>query len=355
MDRFGIRRVLVSALLVMAMAAALTTRMSAPWQLDLLWGVAVGSTTGAMASVLAATIANRWFVTRRGLVMGLLSASTATGQIQFLPILAFVATVAGWRAVSWTVALVALALVPILLLFMRNAPEDIGLRPYGATTDRAVEARQNPVGAAFRGLTEATRSGNFWLLAGSFFICGASTNGLIGTHLIPAAMDHGMSEVTAASLLAMMGVFDIVGTTLSGWLTDRWDSRRLLCWYYGLRGLSLFLLPYALRTPAVALVVFAVFYGLDWVATVPPTATLTREIFGPARAGVVYGWIFASHQLGASTAAFGAGLIRTTFGDYLPAFVLAGSLCLCAAGFVLRLPRPVRVPLPVRGEAVAAS
>jgi predicted MFS family arabinose efflux permease len=296
-----------------------------------------------MASVLAATVANRWFVQGRGLVMGLLSASNATGQIAFLPLLAFIISVSGWRAASITVTAVALLLAPLVALIMKNRPEDIGLRAYGSTAVHvAPRLAGNPITVSLRGLHLGARSGSFWLLAGSFFICGASTNGLIGTHLIPAAMDHGMSEVTAASLLATVGLFDIVGTVFSGWLTDRWNSRLLLCWYYGLRGLSLFILPFALRSPGAALIVFIVFYGLDWVATVPPTAALATEIFGPESGSIVYGWIFASHQFGAAFAAYGAGAIRTWMGDYLLAFVLAGILCLVAAVSVLSIPSTTR-------------
>jgi sugar phosphate permease len=350
MQRFGIKQVMAVALLLVAAGAGLTTLMRVPWQFDLLWGVTVGAATGATASVLAATVANRWFVRGRGLVMGLLSASTATGQIAFLPLLAFLVTVSGWRAASLTVAAGALVLVPVVVLLMKNRPEDVGLRAYGATaTDAVPRPAGNPVAVSLSGLRLAAGSGSFWLLAGSFFICGASTNGLIGTHLIPAAMDHGMSEVTAASLLATVGFFDIFGTVFSGWLTDRWNSRRLLCWYYGLRGLSLFLLPFALRSTGVSLVVFIVFYGLDWVATVPPTAALAAEIFGRETGSIVYGWIFASHQFGAAFAAYGAGAIRTWTGDYFPAFLAAGALCLMAAAFVLTIP-----PARQRVEAPAA-
>jgi sugar phosphate permease len=345
MLRFGIKQVMVLALLSIAAGAALTTQMQTTWELILLWGVVVGIATGALASVLAATVANRWFVQRRGLVMGLLSASNATGQIGFLPFLAVLVTVAGWRAASVAVAAVALLFAPLVLLLMKNRPQDVGLTPYGSMeVTPAPTATRNPIGASFHTLRIGSRSGSFWLLAGSFFICGASTNGLIGTHLIPAAMDHGMAEVTAASLLALAGFFDIFGTVFSGWLTDRWNSRYLLCWYYGLRGLSLFLLPLALHSTGLTLVVFVVFYGLDWVATVPPTAALASEIFGPETGGIMYGWIFASHQLGAAFAAYGAGVSRTMTGDYLLAFVTAGALCLVAAMSVLTIPGVKRRP-----------
>lgn len=355
MLRFGIKQVMVGALVTIAAGAALTTQMRTTWELVLLWGVVVGLATGAMASVLAATVANRWFVRRRGLVMGLLSASNATGQIGFLPFLALLVTASGWRAASIAVAAVALLLVPAVFLLMKNRPEDIGLTAYGSMeVTPPTTATRNPIVVSLQALRVGTRSGSFWLLAGSFFVCGASTNGLIGTHLIPAAMDHGMSEVTAASLLALVGFFDIFGTIGSGWLTDRWNSRRLLCWYYGLRGLSLFLLPLALHSTGLTLLIFVVFYGLDWVATVPPTAALSTEIFGRERGGIIYGWIFASHQLGAAFAAYGAGVIRTMSGDYLLAFVTAGALCLVAAVAVLVIP-PARARWAIAPEPSPAS
>ena len=275
--------------------------------------------------------------------MGLLSASSASGQIGFLPLLAFLASYAGWRYAALAVAGVALFLIPWVALLMKDRPEQIGLLPYGSeSSETGLYERANPVRTSLDALRMGARSTTFWLLAGSFFVCGASTNGLIGTHLIPAAMDHGMSEVTAASLLATVGFFDIVGSVSSGWLTDRVDSRLLLAWYYGLRGLSLFVLPFALRSTGATLVLFIVFYGLDWVATVPPTAALARQHFGPELGAVVYGWIFASHQLGAAFAATGAGVIRTWLGDYLAAFLAAGVLCLIAVIAVVRISRVVR-------------
>ena len=341
MERFGVRRIIVVALLIVAVAAGLTTVMQAPWQLDLLWGVMVGLATGSLASVLAAIVANRWFVKRRGLVMGLLTASNATGQLVFLPVLASLAVTAGWRVAALVTAGAALVVAPLVAILMRERPRDVGLQPYGAEPDSqdVVASTENPLKAALNGLSRGLKSTDFWLLAGSFYICGASTNGLIGTHLIPASMDHGISEVTAASMLAFIGIFDLIGTTISGWLSDRLDNRWLLCWYYGLRGLSLLLLPYALGTGYLSLAVFIVFYGLDWVATVPPTTRLTADIFGKRNVGIVFGWIFAAHQLGAATAAFAAGELRTIFGDYQISFITAGLLCLVASGMVIRIGR----------------
>jgi MFS family permease len=363
MDRFGIRTVTVGALITVATGALLTTQMNSPWELYLLWGVVVGLGTGCMASVLAATVAGRWFVKRRGLVLGALTAAGATGQLIFLPALGYMAQNIGWRVAAVTVGLAALAVVPIVALLLRNRPSDIGLRAYGATeADTAPLTTGSPIANAFRGLRLGVRSRDFWLLAGSFFICGASTNGLIGTHLIPASIDHGMAEVTAASLLAVIGVFDVVGTLASGYLTDRFDSRWLLFSYYGLRGLSLLLLPYVFGSPHFGLILFIVFYGLDWVATVPPTVQLARRVFGQQNFAIVYGWIFAAHQLGAASIAFAAGAVRTVFGDYQIAFLSSGLLCLVAAGLVLRIARtsptvPTEQPAAptIRAEAPAYS
>jgi MFS family permease len=340
MERFGVRRVMLIALVTIAGGASLTTIMNAPWQLDLLWGVVVGSATGAVSVPLAATIATRWFSSRRGLVTGLLTASNASGQMIFLPVLALLATNFGWRYAALAVAAVAILFVfPLVAIFVRDRPQAVGLEPYGATEPVPVPERTaRPFRTAVDGLLIGARSGTFWLLVSTFFICGLSTNGLIGTHLIPAAVDHHMTAVRGASLLALMGVFDVIGTTASGWLTDRVDPRRLLAWYYVLRGLAVIALPFAFGSTA-ALVAFAMFYGLDWVATVPPTVALTADTFGLERTGVVFAWVFAAHQLGAASAAWAAGASRGWFGDYNFAFVSAGVLCLLAAGLSLRIDR----------------
>jgi sugar phosphate permease len=355
MDRFGLRRTMLAALALIAAGVALTPLMTRPWQLVLLWGVVVGIGSGSTALVLGATVVARWFATRRGLVMGLLTASTATGQLIFLPVLASLAENYGWRSVSLTVAGVAIALFPVVALVMRDRPEDIGLRRYGAAADEspAVAARGNPVARALIALRDGLRSHDFWLLAGSFFICGASTNGLIGTHLIPACLDHGIPQVAGASLLAAMGIFDLVGTTLSGWLSDRWSNRGLLAWYYGLRGLSLIYLPFAFDVSFYGLSLFAVFYGLDWIATVPPTIRLATRAFGNEQGPIMFGWIAAAHQLGAALAAFAAGALRVELGTYLQAFMLSGLLCLGAALMVMfigRSPGSRMVPIPVPAE-----
>jgi predicted MFS family arabinose efflux permease len=303
------------------------------------WGVLVGLGSGTVALVLAATIVNRWFVARRGLIMGVLTASTATGQLVFLPLLASIATADGWRAVAWFVSVVLAAMIPLIALFLPERPSDVGLVPYGATEAVAADATTgNPIARAFGALAMASRSRDFWLLFGSFFVCGLSTNGLIGTHLISACIDHGIPEVRAAGLLAMMGVFDLVGTTASGWLSDRYDSRVLLFCYYFFRGLSLLFLPYSDFT-FYGLSTFAVFYGLDWIATVPPTVRLTTDAFGRKDAPVVFGWITAGHQIGAGIAASGAGLLRTELGSYMEAFLVAGFACAITAIMVLMIGR----------------
>ena len=361
MDRFGVRRVMTASLALAAAGVGLTALMRASWQLDLLWGVVVGLGTGTTALVLGAYVANRWFVAHRGVVMGILTASTATGQLVFLPFLASLVVAHGWRVAVLVVTGIAVLVMPLVAFFMRNDPKDVELRPLGTPADQspgpsgAAPAAANPAAAALNALSVGLRSRDFLLLLGSFFICGASTNGLIGTHLIPASMEHGIPEVAAASLLAAMGVFDLIGTTVSGWLSDRWDSRYLLCWYYGLRGLSLLFLPYAFGTQFLGLAAFAVFYGLDWVATVPPTVRLTADIFGRRNAGVMFGWIAAGHQIGAATAAVGAGALRTWLGSYQASFMGAGLLCLIASGLVIRIGQASRgAPLPLPPAEVPA-
>jgi sugar phosphate permease len=351
MDRYGLRRVVLAALALLTVSVALTTRMQHEWQLLLLWGVLVGSGTGVTSMVLAAVIATRWFDERRGLVLGALSAANATGQLVFLPVLARQIEGHGWRSAALIVAVVAAVVFAIVAVFMRDRPEDLGLTRYGSKPSAAAPVRPLAPMAALR---YASRSRAFWLLAGTFFICGASTNGLIGTHLIAACHDYGIAEVQAAGLLAVMGIFDIIGTTASGWLTDRYSSRYLLFGYYTLRGVSLLFLPLTLGNGAHGLGWFAVFYGLDWVATVPPTVRLTTEAFGRENTGVIYGWIGASHQLGASLAAFGAGAIRTTAGDYRMAFWIAGVLCIVAGTALLAATR-LGVPRHRRSFGTAAT
>ncbi len=340
MQQIGIRRTVLLALILIAASVGLSTMMTAPWQLVLSWGVAVGLGSGVTALVLGATIVNRWFAKQQGLVMGIITASTATGQLVFLPFLASIAEAGGWRPVVWIVAVAAAAMIPIVALLLPERPDDVGLSPYGATGDAATAAvaRANPIAVAFAALGRGSRSMGFWLLFASFFVCGASTNGLIGTHLISYCFDHGIPEVRGASLLAAMGIFDLIGTTVSGWLSDRYDSRWLLFWYYGLRGLSLLYLPYSGFT-LYGLSLFAVFYGLDWIATVPPTVRLATNLFGKEDAPIIFGWLLAGHQLGAGAIAFEAGVLRTLLGSYLVPVLISGALCLIAALLVLRIGR----------------
>lgn len=342
MQRFGVRPTLMTALVVMAAGVAISSLMTAPWQMILIWGVMVGGATGVAALTLSATVVNRWFVQRRGLVMGVLTASSATGQLVFLPMLAAVAQHHGWRPVVLIVAVVAALVLPLVAFLLPERPASVGLRPYGEPHDAPrtdAHSAQNPLAIAFGTLATASKSRDFWLLFFSFFICGASTNGYVGTHLIAMCGDYGLSEVQGASLLAAMGIFDLFGTTLSGWLSDRFNSRVLLFFYYGLRGLSLMYLPYAFGIDFFGLPLFAAFYGLDWIATVPPTVRLTTDAFGKDRAPVVFGWVVAGHQLGAAFAAYGAGLLRSSLGTYTVASMISGGLCLIASVLVLQIHR----------------
>ncbi len=387
MDRFGVRAVTSTALVLVALGSGLTVFVTAGWQLVLCWGVLVGLGTGSMALVFAATIANRWFVKRRGLVMGVLTAASATGQLIFLPMLAWLAVNSGWRAASLLVSVAALAVVPLVLCFLRNNPADVGVLPYGAPEPDLVIAGTGPAdsagtaaahndsattpspghsargddgdigdvtvvapGAALRtvqALFQAAHTRTFWALVGGFAICGATTNGLIGTHFVPAAHDHGMPTTTAAGLLAVVGIFDIVGTVASGALTDRVNPRILLAVYYALRGVGLLMLP-ALLSDAVhpSILAFVIVYGLDWVATVPPTAALCREAFGD-NGTIVFGWVFAAHQIGAALASVTAGVIRDATSDYTLAWFGAAGLCAVAALMSLGIRKIPRPPLPV--------
>ncbi len=354
MNRFGVRCVVVFALSLIAVALTISLWMTEIWQLILLWGVVVGIGTGLMAMVLGATVAVRWFSERRGLVMGLLAASSASGQLVFLPLLARLTETVGWRSALGLVCGVLILTALAVLALMRERPSDIGLPVFGEreVSSPAVSSASlaDSLLVPLRVLGEAARVPVFWVLFGTFFVCGASTAGLIQTHFIPFCGDYGYTAVGAAGILAMMGIFDFFGTLGSGWLSDRFDNRWLLFWYYGLRGLSLIYLPFSDFT-LVALTIFALFYGLDWIATVPPTVKLTAERFGDGKANIVFGWIFAGHQLGSATAAYGAGLSRTIYLSYLPAFFVAGLLCIIAAlAFVV-----LRQTEGPRGVALAQS
>jgi sugar phosphate permease len=346
-ERFGVRNIVLTAVLLITGGLLGAVFMTEIWQLLVLWGLVVGVGTGLTALVLGAIVSSRWFTRHRGLVLGMLTASSATGQLVFLPLAAWLVEHDGWRA-AVVPSIVGLGITALfVVLFMCDRPSDVGLAPLGETDIAAPNAASNQrsaIAQAFGGLAMASKSSTFWILAATFFICGLSTNGLIQTHFIPLCADFGMPQVEAASALAMMGIFDFVGTIASGWLSDRYDNRWLLFWYYGLRGLSLIYLPFSTFS-LYGLSLFAMFYGLDWIATVPPTVKLTAATFGREKAGIVFGWIFAAHQIGAATAAFGAGLSRSELQTYLPAFYTAGAACLAAAVLVVLI-RVGRKPAP---------
>jgi predicted MFS family arabinose efflux permease len=383
MERFGVRAVTATALVLIGTGSALTVLVNQSWQILLTWGLLIGLGTGSMALVFAATIANTWFVKSRGLVIGILTAGSAAGQLVFLPVIAVLAQDPGWRQASLLIAAGALAVVPLVLKFLKNSPADVGALPYGETApsggaalqadpvqaaplpaaplpaaaeaapmDSAPPEAAPPTNAAVRALQvlkRASRVRTFWALVAGFAICGATTNGLIGTHFIPSAHDHGMPETTAAGLLAVVGIFDIVGTIASGWLTDRFNPRILLAVYYQFRGIGLLVLPLLLSSEVrPSMLVFVVIYGLDWVATVPPTAAICRETFG-ADGSVVFGWVFAAHQLGAAAAALGAGAIRDATGQYTYAWFGAAAMCTIAAvlSATIRRHGAVKVAEPV--------
>jgi MFS family permease len=342
MNRFGVRRVMLTSLVIIVGGLLLSLGMSRLWQLILLWGVVIGLGTGLTAMVLGATVATRWFTARRGLVVGMLAASSATGQLAFLPLLASVTEQFGWRTALLLVCGALTLAAIIVLLLMRDRPSDLGLAPYGESDIHPAPAQPASLGqlllSPLRVLRDAAGAPTFWILFFSFYVCGASTNGLIQTHFIAMCGDMGLAAVGAASMLAMMGIFDFFGTLGSGWLSDRFDNRWLLFTYYGLRGLSLLYLPFS-DFSLYSLSLFAVFYGLDWIATVPPTVKLTAQRIGPEKANIVFGWIFAGHQLGAASAALAGGVARTAWHSYMPAFIGAGLLCLVGAAMVLLINR----------------
>jgi sugar phosphate permease len=354
-DRFGVRRTVGIAMIVVGIMSAASTLVTAVWQLIPIWGVGMGIAVGGVGGTLGATIVTRWFEKHRGLIIGVFSAATQTGQLIFLPLYGWLIQNHSWRYCALAIAALCFVVAPLFMIVMRERPSDVGLTRLGAHGDDLEDrnAGVNPFRRAIDELRACATSRNFWLLASSFFICGASTNGLIGTHLIPACGDHGIPETRAAGLLVTMGLFDLVGTTASGWFSDRYNGSWLLFWYYGLRGLSLIFLPLAFGAKTLGLPIFAVFYGLDWIATVPPTLKLTLKTFGAARTPIIFGWILAMHQLGASAIAFVAGLIRVSFGSYDAAFVTSGILCCIAAVAVVFIRTGERAEVPA-GAATPA-
>ncbi|WP_018393084.1 MFS transporter [Bacillus sp. 37MA] len=339
LEGIGLKKMMIVSMATLLTGIMLTFTMNQSWQLIIIWGFIIGLGSSLFLTVLSPYVANHWFEKRRGLAVGILTASTATGQLILLPVLAIIINNYSWRWAIGLIMILSFIMLVIIFLFMKNSPKDVGILPYGLEEETQVSneiQKKNPIVIAFNGLFDAVKVKEFWLLAGSFFICGLSTNGLIGTHFISFCISFGVPLVTAASFLSFMGIFNLVGTTLSGWLSDRFDNRWLLFWYYSLRGASLVLLPYALSEGSITmLVIFTVFYGLDWIATVPPTISISRQIFGTNKSGIVYGWIFASHQAGAAVAAFGGGIIYKFFNSYTWAFFLAGVFCLLASLFVI--------------------
>lgn len=339
LEVIGLKRMMISAMSTLVLGMSLTFFMNQSWQLIIIWGGIIGLGASLFLTVLSPYVANHWFVKRRGLAVGILTASTATGQLILLPVLAIIIDHYSWRWAIGFILLLSIVMLIMIAIFIKNKPQDLGLTPYGQDEifeDPHVQLKKNPISMAFNGLLEAVKVKTFWLLAGSFFICGLSTSGLIGTHFVSYCISFGIPLVTAASLLSFMGVFNLLGTTASGWLSDRFDNRWLLFWYYLLRGASLLLLPYALAQGSfVLLTIFTIFYGLDWIATVPPTISIARQTFGVQKSSIIYGWIFASHQAGAAVAAYGGGLIYKFFNSYTWAFFLAGAFCALASLFVI--------------------
>ncbi|SOC18236.1 sugar phosphate permease [Ureibacillus xyleni] len=338
-DIFGLKKMMLYSMSILAIGLSLTFVMRSEWQLILIWGVMLGIGSGLFLTVLSTQVANRWFVKRRGLAVGILTAATATGQLVLLPVLASFVENYSWRAAIALIFVLSIAMLILIAIFMKSWPKDVGTTPLGQE-DRVMEEppvmNRNPFKMAINSLLEGLKVKEFWLLAGSFFICGLSTSGLIGTHFISYCVSFGIPLVTAASLLSLMGVFDLIGTTVSGWLSDRFDNRWLLFWYYLLRGISLLFLPFALAQGSyIWLVIFSIFYGLDWIATVPPTIGLARQRFGLQKSAMMYGWITAAHQVGAGVAAFSGGVVYKIFDSYMWAFLFAGGFCLLGSLFVL--------------------
>lgn len=349
----GLKKMMIISMAALLTGIILTFTMNQSWQMIIIWGFVIGLGSSLFLTVLSPYVANHWFEKRRGLAVGILTASTATGQLILLPVLAAIIDNYTWRLAMGLIMILSFIMLIIILLFMKNTPKDVGILPYGLEEEiqeSNEEQKENPIVIAFNGLFEAVKVKEFWLLSGSFFICGLSTSGLIGTHFVSYCISFGIPLVTAASFLSFMGIFNLVGTTLSGWLSDRFDNRWLLFWYYGLRGGSLVFLPYALHEGSTTmLVIFTVFYGLDWIATVPPTIGISRQIFGTTKSGIVYGWIYASHQAGAAVAAYGGGLIYKFFNTYTWAFFLAGVFCLLASLFVIIIKKQHSSPLTKEG------
>ena len=343
-DRFGIRRLAIGALMLTALGMGLSALVHEVWQLVLLFGIVSGFGSGLVASSLGPIIANRWFVQRRGLVVGLFGAAASAGQLLFIPILTGVGTEQGWRVAVILVAILAAAIAIPAGLFLRESPAAVGTRPLGQPEGAPPIAHRSDPGI----LRRAARRPEFWLLAGTFFVCGATSNGVVGQHFIAHAVDHGFTPGAAAGALALMGIFNFFGTIVSGYLTDRYDPRKLLLIYYTFRGISLLLLP-ALHNSS-DILIFSVIFGLDYIATVPPTVALTADVFGRQNVGVLYGWIYAAHMVGAAILAQVAAIIRDQAGNYTLAYLTAGWMAVAAGVLILGLRRIRR-----DGVALAAA
>jgi MFS family permease len=342
MLRYGLRVTVFAALILIVGGLLLATQVTQIWHLWVTWGILIGLGTGMTAMVLGATVANRWFTARRGLVLGMLAASVATGQLVFLPIAAWLAEHVGWRAAVLPAAGGAVLCLILILLFARDYPAEVGVPPFGEARIIPVPERNaagNAVRLSFMALAEGAGSRTFWVLFFTFLVCGLSTSGLVQPHFIPLCHDFGIPEVAAAGFLAIMGVCDFFGTIGSGWLSDRVDNRWLLFWYYFLRGLSLLWLPFSGFT-FYGLSLFAVFFGLDFVATVPPTGRLSAAEFGREKGALVFGWLFMAHQLGGAIAAAGTGVSRDLLASYLPAFFLFGVVCVLGSLSLAAIRRP---------------
>ncbi len=344
--RYGPRRMValsgVLSLLGLLLTATMTTRLE-------LWagfGVLLGLAPGLTALQLSAVISSRWFTRHRGLVVGLLNGAIATGTLLFMPLGAWISEQWGWRAALVPTTIGLFVMMVLFVLLTKDRPQELGLAPLGEASMPPIPPR--PTGNFVLLSLKALRLGSeqlvFWVLAATFFICGLSSYGLTQTHFVPFCGDLGFPLVTSANLLAMIGVCDLIGTIGSGWLSDRYDNRWLLATYYGLRGVSLVWLVTS-DVSLVAMIAFAVVYGLDFIATVPPTVRLTVSAFGREMGPAVFGWIFAAHQVGVGFMATSAGVSRDALGTYGPAFLVAGALCIvAAAAFLLVRRAPVAAP-----------
>jgi len=353
-DRHGPKVVLVASLLLVGVGVLASSTISRLWQFHLYYGVLTSLGAGGAAMVTAAAMTSRWFATRRALVMGLAGAAVSAGQLLVLPFAQQIEIWYGWR---WSFAvmgaLLLAAVLPATALVFRNEPAEVGARPYGWTEVQASPAsvadaaRSTPLGMA-------VRHPGFWLLAGSFFVCGYTSTGLIGVHLIPHAVDHGFPKMAASSAMGLMGAMNVVGTTLSGYICDRYGKRVPLALYYFLRGLSLFFLPAV--TDLTELNLFAIVFGLNYISTVPPTSMLTADLFGRRSVGMLFGWIFLAHQIGAGLASYVGGFVYDHTGTYDLAFLSAGVLGILAAGMVLAIREPGRAaPAPAVRSAPATG